>query len=72
MRVLYKFGSEYDILLHKDLTEIEKFDSKLTEGIDRMRRGKVFVEPGFDGEYGKIKVFGEPTQTELKGQTILF
>jgi len=72
MKVLYKFGSEYDILLHKDLTEIEKFDSKLTEGIDRMRRGKVFVEPGFDGEYGKIKVFGEPTQTELKGQTILF
>ncbi|MDI1471995.1 MAG: endonuclease Q family protein [Thermodesulfovibrio sp.] len=72
MKILYKFGSEYAILLHKDLTEIEKFDSKLAEGIDRMRSGKVFVEAGYDGEYGKIKVFGEPAKSNFKGQTILF
>lgn len=72
MKVLYKFGSEYDILLHKDLTEIEKFDPKLAEGIVRMRSGKVFVEAGYDGEYGKIKVFGEPAKSNFKGQTILF
>lgn len=72
MKAIYKLGNEYDILLHKNLTEIEKFDSKIAEAIERMRTGKVIVEPGYDGEYGKIKLFGEAENTEPKGQTILF
>lgn len=72
MKALYKLGNEYDILLEKDLAEIEKFDSKLAEAIKRMRDGKVYVEAGYDGEYGKIKVFGESIETEIKGQAILF
>lgn len=72
MKALYKLGNEYDILLNKNLAEIEKFDSKLAEAIERMRQGKVYVEPGYDGEYGKIKVFGEAKENEIKGQTILF
>ncbi len=72
MKALYKLGNEYDILLKKDLSEIEKFDSKLAEAIKRMRDGKVYVEAGYDGEYGKIRVFGESIETEIKGQAILF
>ncbi|MGB9822659.1 endonuclease Q family protein [Thermodesulfovibrio sp.] len=72
MKALYKLGSEYNILLHKDLKEIEKFDSKLAEAIERMREGKVYVEAGYDGAYGRIKVFGESIETEIKGQAILF
>ncbi|WP_353683623.1 endonuclease Q family protein [Thermodesulfovibrio sp. 3907-1M] len=72
MKALYKLGNEYDILLKKDLAEIEKFDSKLAEAIKRMRDGKVYVEAGYDGEYGKIRVFGEPIEREIKGQAILF
>lgn len=52
--------------------DIEKFDSKLAEAIKRMREGKVYVEPGYDGEYGKVKVFGEQSETSIKGQTLLF
>ncbi|GAQ95347.1 hypothetical protein TAGGR_2237 [Thermodesulfovibrio aggregans] len=72
MKALYKIGSEYDILLKKNLLDIEKFDSKLAEAIKRMREGKVYVEPGYDGEYGKVKVFGEQSETSIKGQTLLF
>lgn len=72
MKTLLKLGSEFEILLNKKLDEIEDFDSKLAEAVDRMRKGKVITEPGYDGEYGKIKVFGEEEKLEPKGQTLLF
>ncbi|WP_283166456.1 endonuclease Q family protein [Thermodesulfovibrio yellowstonii] len=72
MKAIIKLGSEYEILLNKNLSEIDKFDSKLSEAIERMRLGKVLLEPGYDGEYGRIRVFGENMETEIKGQTILF
>jgi hypothetical protein len=31
--------------------------TQLAQGIDRMRRGQVDAEPGYDGEYGVIRVF---------------
>ena len=31
--------------------------SEVVEGIERVRAGKLKIEPGFDGEFGKIKIF---------------
>ena len=31
----------------------------IVEGIKRVREGKVHISPGFDGEYGKIKIFND-------------
>ncbi|MEN2993834.1 MAG: endonuclease Q family protein [Thermodesulfovibrio sp.] len=72
MKAISKLGSEYEILLNKKISEIEKFDLKLSEAIEKMRLGKVIVEPGYDGQYGKIKVFGEPEDFNIKGQITLF
>lgn len=72
MKALLKLGSEFEILLNKKLDEIESFDPKLAEAVDLMRKGKVITEPGYDGEYGKIRVFGEEQKLEPKGQTLLF
>lgn len=72
MKALHRLGNEFHILINQKLEEIEIFDSKLAEAIDRMRKGKVIAEPGYDGEYGKIKVFGEVEKMESKGQTLLF
>ncbi len=56
--LIEKLGSEFHILLNVSLEEIEKASSKqIAEAIDRVRKGKIYVKPGFDGEFGIVKVF---------------
>ncbi|MDO8658090.1 MAG: endonuclease Q family protein [Candidatus Levybacteria bacterium] len=53
-----KFGCEIDILLKTDILEIERTEGpKIAEGIKKVRSGDIVVEPGFDGEYGKVKIW---------------
>ncbi len=44
----------------------------LTEAIRRMRAGEVHIFPGFDGQYGEIKVFAPNERDKLIGQQNLF
>lgn len=51
-------GSEFKILIDLPLEEIEKASTrKLAEAIGRMRAGEVILKPGYDGQYGEVKVF---------------
>ena len=64
--LLHALGPELDILTQKPLEEVEKASSSLmAEAIRRMRQGNVLRDAGFDGEYGKIKLFKEE---ELKNR----
>ncbi len=57
-RLLEKLGNEFRILLDTPSGHIERADSPLLmEAIERMRSGKVHIVPGFDGEYGKVRIF---------------
>jgi uncharacterized protein (TIGR00375 family) len=57
-RLLLELGNEFKILLDISLEDIEKAGSPLIrEAISRMRTGNVRITPGFDGEFGKIKIF---------------
>jgi len=54
-----RFGNEFNILVRASEDELFRgLPRRLAEGILRMRQAKVEVQPGFDGEYGKISVFG--------------
>ena len=56
--LIKNLGSEFEILLNTEKKEIEKQSlPEIAEGILRVRQGKVFVESGYDGVYGKIKIF---------------
>ncbi len=59
--LLTKLGSELSILIDVPVEEIQSSapSSLIAEAISRMRAGDVVREPGFDGEYGKIKLFRE-------------
>lgn len=71
--MLYKLGNEISILREFSLAEISRASTELiAEGIGRMRQGKVEIAPGYDGEYGVIKVFTEQKRLEPKEQLTLF
>lgn len=57
-QMLQAFGNELVILRKTKLEEIsQQFGSLLAEAISRVRQGQLTVEPGFDGQYGLIKIF---------------
>jgi PHP family Zn ribbon phosphoesterase len=50
--------SELNILLNLNLAELKETTSpEIMEGIKRVREGQLVIEPGFDGQYGIIKIF---------------
>jgi len=53
-------GSEFFILLHADLKQVEDVAGQvIADALDRVRRGDIFIRPGYDGEFGVVKVFPE-------------
>jgi ATP-dependent DNA helicase UvrD/PcrA len=71
-RTIGRFGSEFNLLLHTPLDEIREASPILGEAIGRMRAGRVIRRPGFDGEYGVIRVFEEGEAERLFGRVSLF
>ncbi|MEN8199783.1 MAG: DNA helicase II, partial [Thermodesulfobacteriota bacterium] len=61
------FGSEFSLLLDVDLEEIEKISPLLGEAIRRLRSGQVIRQSGFDGSFGRIKLFTARELSELTG-----
>ena len=71
--LIEKFESEFNILLNVGFEELKNSTkSEIAEGIIRVREGKVFKEPGYDGVYGKIRIFSEIERKELSKQETLF
>ncbi|MBI5847975.1 MAG: DNA helicase UvrD [Nitrospirae bacterium] len=71
--LLSALGNEFTILLDTPLTEIENAGSaKIAEAIAKMRSGDISIAPGYDGEFGKIRIFEQFKKKEPKGQTSLF
>ncbi|QOX79000.1 UvrD-helicase domain-containing protein [Trichlorobacter lovleyi] len=71
-RALAQFGSEFNLLLHAELEQIRSFEPLLAEAVKRMREGTVIRHPGYDGEFGVIRVFEQGELAQLAGQGGLF
>lgn len=60
------FQSEFNILMNvtpKELAAVAK--PEIVEGIERMRAGKLHINPGYDGEYGEIKIFSDADRKQI-------
>lgn len=73
MQTLQKLGKELDILLEIPLEEIEsKTSSTLAEAIRRMRNREIYIQEGYDGEYGVISVFKPGEAKNFETSNVLF
>jgi uncharacterized protein (TIGR00375 family) len=69
--LIKNIGNELYILLDAPLSKIESatLNPLIAEGIKRVRAGNLIIKPGFDGEYGEIKIF---QASELEKRKKLF
>jgi PHP family Zn ribbon phosphoesterase len=57
-QMLSTLGSEFNILLEVSLDDIKACaGDNMREAISRVRTGNLSIEPGYDGLYGKVKIF---------------
>lgn len=71
--LLKHLGAEFDILRTIPEEEIRSVSGgMIAEGIRRLREGKAEKIPGFDGEYGTIRLFRPDERENLKGQMDFF
>jgi len=65
-----ELGSEIKILLKSSLDDIKKVGGdKVAEGVMKVRKGDIAIEPGFDGEYGKVAIWSDKISEEIKTET---
>lgn len=78
LKLVARFGDELRVLEEVPLEELERAThAKVAEGIRRMREGRVYIEPGYDGEFGRIHLFEDspkqaPAATAEGAQMSLF
>jgi len=71
--LIEKFGNEFEVLLNSSYQDLKTATlPEIAEGIIRVREGKVHIEPGYDGVYGKIRIFSGGEQKILSKQSTLF
>lgn len=56
--LIEKLGNEFKILMQVPIDDIVRTThERVAEAITNVRAGRVKMEPGYDGEYGKISIF---------------
>jgi len=71
--LIEKLGNEFKVLIDVPRSELEAITlPEIAEGIIRVRGGRVDIEPGYDGVYGKIRIFSKGEQKILSKQGSLF
>lgn len=55
--LVFAFNSEMNVLLKIETSDIErKAGAEVADAINKVRRGEIVIRPGFDGEYGVVKI----------------
>ena len=75
MSLVEAFGNEMKVLIDTPASEMEtalpSHGERLAEGIERVRSGDIHIEPGFDGQFGVVKVWPDETKSNTSRQPLL-
>lgn len=72
-QLIYKGGTEFNVLLHVQDDALRTMtDARVADGILRVRQGRVVIEPGYDGEYGTLRLFQDEPAAAQDQQMTLF
>lgn len=71
LKLVGRFGDELQVLESVPLDELQgATHPRVVEGIRRMRAGEVYIEPGYDGEFGRVHLFPDgPQQAPAEAET---
>lgn len=59
-------GTEFFVLTEASLVNIEKSsNAQIAQAVDRVRKGNIHIVPGYDGIFGRVKVFVAKTKNPL-------
>ncbi|MBF8280977.1 MAG: DNA and RNA helicase [Candidatus Magasanikbacteria bacterium] len=68
-KILKELGSEFHILLDAELNDVAVAGTpEISEAVSRMRAGELHIEPGYDGLYGKVKIFSDEDRPRRAAQ----
>ncbi len=72
-QLLASLGNEFEILMKVPIAAIEENGGMLLAlAIQRMREGNVTIAPGYDGEYGTVRLLSQEDRQAHASQTSLF
>lgn len=72
-QLLASLGNEFEILMNVPIAAIEENGGMLLAlAIQRMREGNVTIAPGYDGEYGTVRLLSQEDRQSHASQTSLF
>ncbi|MFH0763404.1 MAG: endonuclease Q family protein [Candidatus Omnitrophota bacterium] len=71
-QLIKNFGTEFNILVGMDEAGLKaNLPERIAKGVINVRKGSVRISPGYDGEYGKVKVFKEGEESPEKQLSFL-
>lgn len=71
-QIIDNVGNEFFVLLDATQEQIARgSDARIAEAVMKVRRGDIFVEPGYDGIFGQVRVFEPGEQKSNTQQTLI-